>query len=221
MADKRAVAELWGCGFNAFTQIDDSGDDIYNLKHIQSSIDYREHAVSSPHFVILWAGWADVFCIPLSGGSVPDLDYYYDERKELRVIHTYKANIASTDFQKSVSFLEESSIGPLTSAFGVETLMGITGYPTPGRTTALLFQEEGECISLDTYRSIAVAGNGHVAVLNIGTYSPPSYYNSDGTQLHVFPSIKDIHPNSSDTKPLLKINISRTESMNPEFLPIS
>jgi len=171
MTDTLAVAELWGCGFNAFNQIDDSGDDIYSLKHIDSSLDYRDHAVSSPHFVILWAGWADLFCTLLRGSSIPDVDYYYDEQKELRVIHTYKANIASVNFQKSVSFLEESSIGPLTSAFGVETLMGITGYPIPGRTTALIFREEGECISLDTYRSISVAGNGHVAMLNIGIYT--------------------------------------------------
>ena len=43
----------------------------------------------------------------------------------------------------------------------------------------------------------------------------------DGTQLLVFSSIKDIYPTSSDSKPLLKITIPRTESMNPKLLPIS
>ena len=129
MTDKRAVAEIWGCGFNAFTQIDYSGDDVHSLKHVDSSRNYGETLVSTPHFVLLWAGWADLFC-KYPQTFLADLDYYYDEEKDSKAIHTYKANIASADFQKNVSSLEESSIGLLTSAFGIETLMGVTGYPT-------------------------------------------------------------------------------------------
>ena len=46
--------ELWGCGFNQFNQIDDSGDDVFKPTLIESG--------PASGIDILWAGWADLLC---------------------------------------------------------------------------------------------------------------------------------------------------------------
>lgn len=51
------VVELWGCGFNQFNQIDETGEDISKPKRIAT--------VASPDIdsiEVLWAGWADLLC---------------------------------------------------------------------------------------------------------------------------------------------------------------
>ena len=50
--------ELWGCGFNQFNQIDDTGKDIFEPKLI-TAIPYCSNAES---IVFHWAGWADLWC---------------------------------------------------------------------------------------------------------------------------------------------------------------
>lgn len=60
MSDKGegdSQVELWGCGFNQFRQINDSGRDIHNL----ILIDYAQSA-TVPSIKLLWAGWADLLC---------------------------------------------------------------------------------------------------------------------------------------------------------------
>jgi hypothetical protein len=56
--DEDAVTELWGCGFNQFGQIDDYGDDVYEL----ARIDYVPPDRVGNGIQILWAGWADLIC---------------------------------------------------------------------------------------------------------------------------------------------------------------
>ena len=51
--------ELWGCGFNQFFQIDDSGDDVHELTRIDSVPASSE---SNSRIEIYWAGWADLIC---------------------------------------------------------------------------------------------------------------------------------------------------------------
>lgn len=56
MSENR-IAELWGCGFNQYDQIDNSGRDAFELKKIDET-----HLSPKPQLSILWAGWADLIC---------------------------------------------------------------------------------------------------------------------------------------------------------------
>jgi len=75
----------------------------------------------------------------------------------------------SETYRKNVGHIEELPMFHATSAFGTDTMKGINGcqwHPPP----ALIFQEDGDCVSIETYRSIVVAGNGYVAATSIGIY---------------------------------------------------
>lgn len=50
--------ELWGCGFNQFNQIDETGNDVFGPKLI-TSIPCCSNTES---VVFHWAGWADLCC---------------------------------------------------------------------------------------------------------------------------------------------------------------
>jgi hypothetical protein len=59
--DEEIVTELWGCGFNQFCQIDESGDNVRELTRIDllSSKALFDH---DDGIKIVWAGWADLIC---------------------------------------------------------------------------------------------------------------------------------------------------------------
>ena len=66
--------------------------------------------------------------------------------------------------------LEETYLSHPISAFGIETLLGVSGC-TCGDNSALLFQENNDYITISNYRNIVIAGNGYVAVSSDGTYN--------------------------------------------------
>ena len=100
-------------------------------------------------------------------------DCYYNNDENLPADFNYGGWNGTQDFRKYFHYFEELSI---ISAFGVETILGVTGYTESGRTSALLFQKSGECVYLNGYRQIAVAGNGFVAMINDGIHEKRSLF---------------------------------------------
>jgi hypothetical protein len=49
--------ELWGCGYNQFHQIDETGKNVYGPKLIATL-----PCLDAENVVFHWAGWADVLC---------------------------------------------------------------------------------------------------------------------------------------------------------------
>jgi len=63
------IFELWGCGFNQFNQIDDTGKDHFTPvlvravplpPDVELGLDLRGMAWDWLH--VCWAGWADLLC---------------------------------------------------------------------------------------------------------------------------------------------------------------
>ena len=108
----------------------------------------------------------------------------------------------------SLQDLEQSkSVLRINSAFGTETLVGISVVFHDGSTRLVdLCGDEGPP-SLSNYIEIAIAGNGHVAAIT-----------RDGTSLVVYPSFYCFGPDGVlQFEPLLKLTIPSSSSEIKSF----
>ena len=165
--DDELRVELWGCGFNQFGQINDSGDDVYNL----TLIDYAQ-SWNCPSIKLLWAGWADLLCtsridIKLIKDSI-NKDQLNPHMREFGPFeYKYRGGVYNGKDIEELGRSNEGSQRPycLLDGFGNDALLGINEKLSSG---SLLLQKDGNHTVLRDIRGIAVAGNGYVACISKG-----------------------------------------------------
>jgi hypothetical protein len=199
--------ELWGCGFNQFNQIDDSEEDIFTPKLIQSL------PSTADDVEILWCGWADLLC---TTPHFIDLDSYRDPDNRITLV--YRGNSASEEFRESLNrFGASLFVGDKLSAFGSEVLKGVIKHSPTRTSNGSLFEDDGSMIPIKGIQEIAISGSGYVGVILEGNRFIST--NPDWTTLHVYRTLSEFHSNSS--KPLVTISIPSAGTQVDSVKPIT
>jgi Regulator of chromosome condensation (RCC1) repeat len=203
------VTELWGCGFNQFCQIDETGDDVYEL----TRIDFVPPDPWSHSLEILWAGWSDLICkliLTRRANLIPDLwqksstQANRREFKGLEISKTLKEEIEAIAFNLRMG-----------DCLGNENVIGAFHR---SKTTVNVVEKDGneEKISrVEGYIHAAVSGNGYVAALvdddTNGFGNPPTSSDKaefrDASKLEIFGSLKEFLSPPEQRRPLLELEI--------------
>jgi hypothetical protein len=164
--DDELRVELWGCGFNQFGQINDSGDDVYN----PTLVDYAQFS-RYPSIKLLWAGWADLLCtsridIKLIKDSINKDQFNWHTSEFGPLEYKYRGGVYNGKVIQELGPLNEGSQRPYClDGFGNDALLGINEKPG---SESLLLQKDGNHMVLKDILGIVVAGNGYVAYISKG-----------------------------------------------------
>lgn len=208
--DEETVTELWGCGFNQFGQIDESGDDVHELTRIDSLCS-EPRLTQLDGITVLWAGWADFICT-----LIPTLaqrtDFPSDAWKKDHPINLHFKGLDTPKILKDTLERAKPNI-KMVDCFGTESLIGVKNRLR--EMHVLEGDRKDEKISkIDGYIMVVVAGNGYVAAVpgeDIQDYGKmQSMYDAEfpeETKLEIYSSLSELLSPPEKRQPLLQLEV--------------